>query len=156
MPTVSMTVNGKSVSGEVEGRTLLVDFLRNDLRMTGTHVGCDTSQCGACVVHVNGEAVKACTMLAVEADGAEVAHGVDEALALVGDEDFAVIGGAEIFHLMRDYGTRFELTEVHEDTEGDVTMPSPADDPAWREVAREKRPAEGDFPPYDFVTYERA
>ena len=72
MPTVSMTVNGKSVSGEVEGRTLLVDFLRNDLRMTGTHVGCDTSQCGACVVHVNGEAVKACTMFAAEADGAEV------------------------------------------------------------------------------------
>ena len=72
MPTVTMTVNGKSVSGEVEGRTLLVDFLRNDLRLTGTHVGCDTSQCGACVVHVNGEAVKACTMFAAEADGAEV------------------------------------------------------------------------------------
>ena len=72
MPTVSMTVNGKSVSGEVEGRTLLVDFLRNELRLTGTHVGCDTSQCGACVVHVNGEAVKACTMFAAEADGAEV------------------------------------------------------------------------------------
>jgi carbon-monoxide dehydrogenase small subunit len=68
-----MTVNGKSVSGDVEGRTLLVDFLRSDLRMTGTHVGCDTSQCGACVVHVNGEAVKACTMFAVEADGTEVA-----------------------------------------------------------------------------------
>ncbi len=72
MPTVSMTVNGNSVSGEVEGRTLLVDFLRNDLRLTGTHVGCDTSQCGACVVHVNGEAVKACTMFAAEADGAVV------------------------------------------------------------------------------------
>ena len=72
MPTVTMTVNGKSVSGEVEGRTLLIDFLRNDLRLTGTHVGCDTSQCGACVVHVNGEAVKACTMFAAEADGAEV------------------------------------------------------------------------------------
>ena len=72
MPSVSMTVNGKSVSGNVEGRTLLVDFLRNDLRLTGTHVGCDTSQCGACVVHVNGEAVKACTMFAVEADGADV------------------------------------------------------------------------------------
>lgn len=72
MASVTMTVNGKSVSGEVEGRTLLVEFLRNDLRMTGTHVGCDTSQCGACVVHVNGAAVKACTMFAVEADGAEV------------------------------------------------------------------------------------
>ncbi|WP_333713320.1 (2Fe-2S)-binding protein [Yoonia sp.] len=72
MPTVTMTVNGKPVTGEVEGRTLLVDFLRNDLRLTGTHVGCDTSQCGACVVHVNGEAVKACTMFAVEAEGLEV------------------------------------------------------------------------------------
>ncbi len=73
MASVTMTVNGKSVSGDVEGRTLLVDFLRNDLRLTGTHVGCDTSQCGACVVHVNGEAVKACAMFAVEADGADVA-----------------------------------------------------------------------------------
>lgn len=73
MASVTMTVNGKSVSGEVEGRTLMSDFLRNDLRMTGTHIGCDTSQCGACVIHVNGEAVKACTMFAVEAEGAEVA-----------------------------------------------------------------------------------
>lgn len=72
MASVAMTVNGKAVRGEVEGRTLLVDFLRNDLRLTGTHVGCDTSQCGACVVHVDGKAVKACTMFAVEADGAEV------------------------------------------------------------------------------------
>lgn len=72
MPSVSMTVNGKSVSGEVEGRTLLVQFLRETLQMTGTHVGCDTSQCGACVVHVNGEAVKSCTMLAAGADGADV------------------------------------------------------------------------------------
>ena len=73
MAQVSMTVNGKAASGEVEGRTLLVQFLREDMGLTGTHVGCDTSQCGACVVHVNGEAVKACTMLAVEANGAEVA-----------------------------------------------------------------------------------
>ena len=72
MPTVSMTVNGKPTSGEAEGRTLLVDFLRGPLGLTGTHVGCDTSQCGACIVHVNGEAVKACTMFAAEADGAEV------------------------------------------------------------------------------------
>ena len=72
MTTVSMTVNGTSVSGEVEGRTLLVQFLREGLGMTGTHVGCDTSQCGACVVHVNGESVKSCSMLAVAADGAEV------------------------------------------------------------------------------------
>lgn len=73
MPQVKMTVNGKAASGEVEGRTLLVQFLREDQGLTGTHVGCDTSQCGACVVHVNGEAVKSCTMFAVEADGAEVA-----------------------------------------------------------------------------------
>ena len=72
MTKVSMTVNGKSVSGEVKGNTLLSDFLREDLRLTGTHVGCDTSQCGACVVHVNGQAVKSCTMFAAEADGAEV------------------------------------------------------------------------------------
>ena len=73
MTKVTMTVNGKKASGEVEGRTLLVQFLRDDQGLTGTHVGCDTSQCGACVVHVNGEAVKSCTMLAIEADGAEVA-----------------------------------------------------------------------------------
>jgi len=72
MPSVSMTVNGEAASGEVEGRTLLVDFLRQNLNLTGTHVGCDTSQCGACVVHVNGTSVKACTMLAAQADGAEV------------------------------------------------------------------------------------
>ncbi|KZX92587.1 MAG: (2Fe-2S)-binding protein [Sulfitobacter sp.] len=72
MTQVKMTVNGKPASGEVEGRTLLVQFLRDDLELTGTHVGCDTSQCGACVVHVNGNAVKACTMFAIEADGAEV------------------------------------------------------------------------------------
>ena len=72
MTKVSMTVNGKSVSGEVEGRTLLVDFLRQDLGLTGTHVGCDTSQCGACIVHVNGQDVKACSIFALEAEGAEV------------------------------------------------------------------------------------
>ena len=73
MAQVSMTVNGAAASGEVDGRTLLASFLREQLGLTGTHVGCDTSQCGACVVHVNGAAVKSCTMLAVEADGAEVA-----------------------------------------------------------------------------------
>ncbi len=72
MTQVSMTVNGTAATGEVEGRTLLVTFLRETLGLTGTHVGCDTSQCGACVVHVNGQAVKSCTMLALEADGAEV------------------------------------------------------------------------------------
>ena len=69
---VSMTVNGNAVSAEVENRTLLVQYLREHLRLTGTHVGCDTSQCGACVVHVNGESVKSCTLLAVQAEGAEV------------------------------------------------------------------------------------
>ncbi|CAO3455650.1 (2Fe-2S)-binding protein [Azospirillum largimobile] len=70
--TVSMTVNGKTVSREVEERTLLVAFLREHLGLTGTHVGCDTSQCGACVVHVDGRSVKSCTTLAVQANGAEV------------------------------------------------------------------------------------
>ena len=73
MAKVTMTVNGKAASGEVEGRTLLSSFLREELGLTGTHVGCDTSQCGACVVHVDGKAVKSCTMLAQEAEGAEVA-----------------------------------------------------------------------------------
>ena len=72
MPCVEMKVNGKEVSAEVENRTLLVQFLRDHLNMTGTHVGCDTSQCGCCVVHVNGTSVKSCTMLAVQAEGAEV------------------------------------------------------------------------------------
>ena len=72
MTQVTMNVNGKPMSGTVEGRTLLVSFLREQLGMTGTHVGCDTSQCGACVVHVDGNAVKSCTMFALEADGAEV------------------------------------------------------------------------------------
>jgi aerobic carbon-monoxide dehydrogenase small subunit len=69
---VSMTLNGKAVSAQVEARTLLVSLLRDQLRLTGTHVGCDTSQCGACLVHVNGRAVKSCTMLAVQAEGAQV------------------------------------------------------------------------------------
>ena len=72
MAQVSMTVNGAAASGDVEGRTLLSAFLRETLGLTGTHIGCDTSQCGACVVHVDGKAVKSCTMLAMEADGADV------------------------------------------------------------------------------------
>lgn len=72
MTKVTMTVNGRAVAGTVEGNTLLSSYLREDLHMTGTHIGCDTSQCGACVVHVNGKAVKSCTMFAAEADGAEV------------------------------------------------------------------------------------
>ena len=72
MTKVFMTVNGKSVSGEVEGRTLLSSFLREGLGLTGTHVGCDTSQCGACTVHVDGKQVKSCTVFAQDVDGATV------------------------------------------------------------------------------------
>ena len=72
MPAVSMTVNGKAVSGDVDPRTLLVQFLRENLRLTGTHVGCDTSQCGACVVHINCVAVKSCTIFALQLEGAAV------------------------------------------------------------------------------------
>ncbi|WP_372423347.1 (2Fe-2S)-binding protein [Salinarimonas chemoclinalis] len=72
MAIVSMTVNGKPVTADIDPRTLLTQFLREHLRLTGTHVGCDTSQCGACVVHMNGAAVKACTVLALQADGADV------------------------------------------------------------------------------------
>ena len=72
MPSVSMTVNGKKTSGTVENRTLLVQYLRETLGLTGTHVGCDTSQCGACTVHVNGRAVKSCSLLAVHCAGADV------------------------------------------------------------------------------------
>jgi carbon-monoxide dehydrogenase small subunit len=72
MPTVMLTVNGKKHSVDVDPRTLLVQLLRENLRLTGTHVGCDTSQCGACVVHVDGRAVKSCTMFALSAEGADV------------------------------------------------------------------------------------
>lgn len=72
MPTVTMTVNGRSVSADVDARTLLVQFLRENLHLTGTHVGCDTSQCGACVVHVDGKAVKSCTTFALQCEGATV------------------------------------------------------------------------------------
>ena len=72
MTSVSISVNGQETSGDIEDRTLLVAYLRENLGLTGTHVGCDTSQCGACVVHVDGKAIKSCTMLAVQADGCEV------------------------------------------------------------------------------------
>src|SRR6267142_3196321 len=70
--TVKLTVNGKAVSADVEDRTLLVHLLRDNLNLTGTHVGCDTSQCGACVVHIDGRAVKSCTVLVGQANGANV------------------------------------------------------------------------------------
>ena len=72
MPTVNINVNGQDLSTEVEERQLLVHFLRDDMDLTGTHVGCDTSQCGACVVHLEGKAVKSCTMLAVQANGKNI------------------------------------------------------------------------------------
>ena len=72
MASVSMTVNGQAVTREVEPRTLLVEFLRQHLDLTGTHVGCDTSQCGACVVHIDGQSVKSCTVLALQAEGSQV------------------------------------------------------------------------------------
>jgi len=72
MTSVTMTVNGKTTTADIAPNTLLVEFIRNHLRLTGTHVGCDTSQCGACTVHVNGDSMKSCTMLAVQADGADV------------------------------------------------------------------------------------
>ncbi len=81
--SVAMTVNGKAVTQTVEPRTLLVQYLREKLGLTGTHVGCDTSQCGACVVHVNGKSIKSCTMLAVQAGGAQVT--TIEGLAMNGE-----------------------------------------------------------------------
>ncbi|MFM7786270.1 MAG: (2Fe-2S)-binding protein, partial [Gammaproteobacteria bacterium] len=72
MASITLTVNGKDIEAEVDGRTLLVDFLREQLRLTGTHVGCDTAQCGACVVHLDGRAVKSCNVLAAQADGSRV------------------------------------------------------------------------------------
>ncbi len=84
MPTVAMMVNGKSVTGNVEGRTLLVQFLREHLQLTGTHVGCDTSQCGCCTVHLNGKGVKSCTVLALACQNANVV--TIEGLAVSGTE----------------------------------------------------------------------
>jgi aerobic carbon-monoxide dehydrogenase small subunit len=72
MPQVTLTVNGKQHTAEVEARTLLVELLREKLGLTGTHVGCDTSQCGACVVHMNGESIKSCTILALQVDGSQI------------------------------------------------------------------------------------
>src|SRR3954466_15505193 len=69
---LSMTVNGKPISADIEPRTLLVDFIRDTLRLTGTHIGCDTAQCGACTIHMNGKAVKSCNILALQASGADI------------------------------------------------------------------------------------
>ena len=87
---VELTVNGEQHQVEVSDNALLVDVLREQLGLTGTHVGCDTSQCGACTVHVDGRSVKSCTILAVQADGAEVVTAlvipIDQAMARVVDE----------------------------------------------------------------------
>jgi len=88
------------------------------------------------------------------ADGAEVAHSMEEALDLAGDGAVAVIGGNDIFELFMPLATRLEITEIHEDTKGDVFMAAPG--PEWREVAREERPADGQWPAHSFVTLERA
>ncbi len=82
--SVSLTVNGKAVSAEIEPRTLLVQYLRDQLRLTGTHVGCDTGQCGACTIHLNGRAVKACNILAAQAQGAQIT--TIEGIAAAGGE----------------------------------------------------------------------
>ena len=93
MAAVSLQVNGKSVTADVDPRTLLVQLLRENLRLTGTHVGCDTSQCGACVVLVNGKAVKSCTVLAVQLEGADVLsiaearHSLEDVYLELIDED---------------------------------------------------------------------
>ena len=96
MAKVAMTVNGRKVSKECEDRTLLVHFLRDQLSLTGTHVGCDTSQCGACVVHVDGISVKSCTMLAVSAEGAAVT--TIEGLAATAGKNGALHPMQEAFH----------------------------------------------------------
>ena len=72
MANINLTINGEAVSADVADNTLLVEFIRENLKLTGTHIGCDTSQCGACVIHIDGTSVKSCTMLAVQADGCEV------------------------------------------------------------------------------------
>lgn len=92
MSEVSMVVNGRKVSGHVEDRTLLVHYLREHLGMTGTHVGCDTSQCGACVVHMDGKAVKSCSVLAVQASGSEIL--TIEGLAATADADLHPVQAA--------------------------------------------------------------
>ena len=90
-----------------------------------------------------------------QAEGAEMAHTPHQAFAMAGDEDVAIIGGAEIFAAMAGFANAFELTEIDADIDGDTTMPSPADSLIWREVARESHEGEGDMPPFAFVTYAR-
>ncbi len=134
MPAVSMTVNGKPVTADVDTRTLLVQYLRENLRLTGTHVGCDTSQCGACVVHVDGKAVKSCTMFALSAEGANVL--TIEGLAADGklhpmQEAFRENHGLQCgfctpgmimaaVDLVRRKGTNLEERTIREELEGNI------------------------------------
>jgi carbon-monoxide dehydrogenase small subunit len=134
MSKVSMVVNGRSVSREVEDRTLLVQFLREHLGLTGTHVGCDTSQCGACVVHLDGRAVKSCTMLTVQADGSQVL--TIEGLA-EGDELHPMQAAFKEYHalqcgyctpgmimsavdIVRRHGASLDETTVRHELEGNI------------------------------------
>ena len=96
MASVSMTVNGKAVTGDVEPRTLIVQFLRETLRLTGTHVGCDTSQCGACVIHLDGIAAKSCTVLALQCEGSQVLtiEGLDTPQKLSPEQEAFIETGA--------------------------------------------------------------
>ena len=134
MTNISMNVNGSSVSRNVEDRTLLVNFIRDHLNLTGTHIGCDTSQCGACVVHVNGKAVKSCTMLAVQADGADIV--TIEGLA-EGDELHPVQAAFKEHHglqcgfctpgmimaaadMIRRHGSKLDETTIRAELEGNI------------------------------------
>jgi aerobic carbon-monoxide dehydrogenase small subunit len=122
MTTVSMTVNGCPVSREVEDNTLLAFFLRESLGLTGTHVGCDTTQCGCCVVHVDGRSVKSCTMLAAQADGCAVT--TIEGLA-AGDKLHPVQEAFRTYHALQcgfcTPGMIMAATNLIETYEGDLT-----------------------------------
>ena len=135
MSEVTMTVNGREVKGTVEDRTLLVQFLRENLGLTGTHVGCDTSQCGACVVHMDGKAVKSCSLLAVQASGSDVT--TIEGLAPAGGDLHPVQAAFREHHglqcgfctpgmimtavdLIREHGSALDEKAVREGLEGNI------------------------------------
>lgn len=137
MASISLEVNGKAVSGEVEDRTLLVEFIRENLRLTGTHVGCDTSQCGACVVHVDGKAVKSCTMLAAQASGTSVTtieglsngkdlhpmqtafkenHGLQCGFCTPG----MIMAATDMVHRYKESGKKLDEKTIREELEGNI------------------------------------
>ncbi len=117
MSTVKLTVNGKAVSAEVEDRTLLVNLLRDHLNLTGTHVGCDTSQCGACVVHIDGRAVKSCTVLAGQASGSNVItiEGISK-----GDELHPMQAAFRDNHGLQCGGGKLDEDTVRQELEGNI------------------------------------